>query len=501
MRTIPMGYSIMENERGESREPENASTARSVGFVWQDYVAAFFLPIALLYVSYHFLGSYFETNDDPRYVMAMKGLVTPKPYNNFVSVYRFTSDWYIWLYKHFPTIGWYGWSMFLLLWGALVNLFFALTYYLKGRLHWWGILLVFCAAYFLLFLQNVYWINFTRPALLTTGSSMMLVFAILGSKDYKKEALVFGFAYVVFVLGHLTRLDAGYLVFLFCAMFVLLFSLFGRKSFKRLIYSIAPFAVIILAIQVSDTFTLKTQNHEFLEKTRLIKDYNDYRNFETQGKRQFQNIRDKLAYFAAVEAFYLTDNNVVNIEFLKTLTGNSVFEKDINRERLSKSFKPLYERVVSDCYPLFLLNLIFFLSAALKFDRRNIRDCGWGFAGYILFQLFFVSLIVAMMIFMKLPSRIFSPMFVIFTLCNFIALMESEDHQLTRSSKTAVIVVALIGLVFIPKYVSLTEYLVRDSARFGEVNTHMVDDMNMNFKNTIFIPTAQRAWGECPKLG
>ena len=65
----------------------------------------FLSSLLLIVFTYKYFGSYFEMNDDPRYIMAMKGFASPVPYNNFVSVYKFTSDLYIWLYKNYPNTG------------------------------------------------------------------------------------------------------------------------------------------------------------------------------------------------------------------------------------------------------------------------------------------------------------------------------------------------------------------------------------------------------------
>src|ERR1019366_7388717 len=130
----------------------------------------FIISLILLVFSYKYFGSYFEMNDDPRYVMAMKGFASPLPYDNFVSVYKLTVDLYITLYKHFPNTGWYGLSMFLLLWGALFNIYITIYLAAKNRINYFLILIIFVAFYFLVFFQNVYWINFTRPSILVTRS-------------------------------------------------------------------------------------------------------------------------------------------------------------------------------------------------------------------------------------------------------------------------------------------------------------------------------------------
>ena len=126
----------------------------------------FLISLILLVVCYQYFGSYFEMNDDPRYVMAMKGFASPLPYDNFVSVYKVTISLYILLYKYFPNVGWYGYSMFLLLLGSLFNFYITLYLFAKNRISFPLIISIFIAFCFGIFFQNIYWINFTRPSIL-----------------------------------------------------------------------------------------------------------------------------------------------------------------------------------------------------------------------------------------------------------------------------------------------------------------------------------------------
>ena len=119
-------------------------------------VIALSISILVLTVSYLYFGAYFETNDDPRFVMAMKGFASPLPFYNFVSLYTFTGYLYAKLYELFPDVAWYGFSMFLLLCGSLFNFFIMLYLAAKQRISLSLIIVIFIAFYFSVFFQNSY---------------------------------------------------------------------------------------------------------------------------------------------------------------------------------------------------------------------------------------------------------------------------------------------------------------------------------------------------------
>ncbi len=461
-------------------------------YTLEQYLIVFLLPVLLLYISYTLFGSFFETNDDPRYVLAMKGVATPKPYDNFISVYRFTVDWYIWLYQHFPTVAWYGWSMFLLLWFAVANTGLLLFYFLGGRLSNWIIALMIAAAYLLLFLQSEYYMNFTRPAILATGTSVLLFALLIPDKEtLKKRKLMAGFLIIAFILGHLTRIDAGYLAFAFCAVFLVLNSFKGMKIWSvKLLYPLLPFLAVIMLVKVSDSFSIRKGNEDFVEKARLLKEYDNYQNI-----RPFtpENIRDSLTFDAAVRAYYLTDNSTVTVNFLKKVTGGPLLEQGINYKKLDESLKDFKISILGDSSPA-LMFTVFFLFCTLLYYWKDKKQGGPLLFRFLFFQVFFAGLLLTLIVFMKLPARIYNPMLLLFVLCNFILFMGSGLYTVLDRFKMITAIAGLAAaIIFIPGYFSGTHKNLKNYSMFGRINNAMVENMN-SFKNTIFIPTNISAW-------
>ncbi len=452
----------------------------------------FLLSLLVLVFCYQFFGSYFEMNDDPRYVMAMKGFASPLPYDNFVSVYKFTISLYIFLYKYLPNIGWYGFSMFLLLLGSLFNIFITLYLAAKNRIAFPLIILIFIAFCFGIYFQNIYWINFTRPSILVTSSFIILLGVLyVNSEILKSNKWILIFPVLTYVIGHCTRLDAGYLGFAFGFVFAVLFVVFQKNIFPFLLKFMLPVLMFILAITTIDVISKRNnqRNNEFLEKTEIIRQLIDYRNAAAYVP---QNINDTIAYNAMVNARYCSDNNVISVPFLKKLTQQSPLIPSGNELKFKDEFGVFLDSLNAENKVAANLNYAFLFIVFIWFVT-SVKHNYIGFLKYLLFQVFFIVVIAAMSYFMKLPARIFNPLLVVLTFSNLIYLF-SMFHFEKKLWYLLITFPIAVSLAAIPKYSSANKEAISRYDAFGKINHMMFDDMNSNFSNTIFIPTTLRSW-------
>jgi hypothetical protein len=452
----------------------------------------FVISFILLAFSYTFWGSYFEMNDDPRYVMAMKGFATPLPYDNFVSVYIFTVNLYIWLYKHFPNIGWYGYSMFLLLWGTLFNLFISLYLISIKRTNLLLIVLLFLAFYFLIFFQNSYWINFTRPAILATSSFIILLAILyLDANTVNKNKWILIFPCLTYILGHLTRLDAGYLGFVFGSAFATLIILNQKKIFPFFSKFILPVVLFIVLIKIIDLASQKsnTRNNEFLKKTEIIRQLIDYRNAAAFIPK---TIKDTIAYNAMINARYCSDEKIISVDFLKQLTDESPLLERGNEKKFNDEFGAFSKSLDEENYVAKNLNYGCFI-LVLLWLITSFKTNFISFLKYTAFQLFFISATLFMSYFMKMPARIFNPLLVILTISNILFLFSLLIFK-EKKFYYSIGILFFATLYSIPKYTKANKNLITNYSSYGKVNQIMIDDINNRFSNTIFIPTNLRSW-------
>ena len=235
-------------------------------------------------------------------------------------------------------MGWYGYSMFFLLCGALFNFFIALYLIAIKRINFLLILLLFIAFYFLIFFQNVYWINFTRPAILATSSFIILLSVLyLNTEVLKNNKWILILPGITYILGHFTRLDAGYLGFSFGIVFGLLIIVNQKNIFPFLYKYILPVFIFILMVKLIDFTSQKknTRNNAFLEKTEIIRQLIDYRNAAAYIPK---TIKDTIAYNAMINARYCSDEKIISIDFLKQLTNESPLLERGNEKKFDDEF-------------------------------------------------------------------------------------------------------------------------------------------------------------------
>lgn len=452
----------------------------------------FVLSFLLLFFSYGYFGSYFEMNDDPRYVMAMKGFASPQPYNNFVSAYVFTSDIYIGLYQRFPDIGWYGLSMFLLLWGALFNSYLAVYLVAKNRISFALICVLFIAFFFLVFFQNVYWINFTRPSLLATISFMLLLAVLyLNDELLKKNKWVLIFPVLTYVLAHLTRLDAGYLGFAFGSVFAFLFVYKRKVLLPFCLKYVLPVLCFIIVVKIADSSSqaTNTKNEAFLEKTEIIRQLIDYKN---TGAYVPKTTRDTVIYNAMMLARYCSDDKIITTEFLQQLTEGSPPIEDADKKKFLSEFGTFLKSTDNENSLMKKLNygvLIVFIVLLLSAPAVDYIS----FLRYFLFQIMFLSVLIGMSYYMKMPARIYNPLFVGLTLANILFLFSLLNFN-KRNLFLVVLVPLFLVVISLPSYSKTNKELIKKYRQYGKINHQMMNELNNTFSNTVFIPTNLRSW-------
>ena len=455
-------------------------------------LTAFVVSILLPVITYNFFGSFFEMNDDPRYVMAMKGFASPVPYNNFVSVYIFTSDLYIWLYQHYKEIPWYGYSMFFLIIGTLFNFFLAMYLFAKKRLSFTIITLLFIAFYFLVFFQNVYWINFTRPAILCTASFVFLLGALyVNSELFSKNKWILILPVITYILAHLTRLDGGYLGFVFSSVAVTLIVFFQKNIFPFLLKYLLPVITFIVIIKIVDINIQKSNkgNKDFLDKTEMIRQLIDYRNV---GGYIPKDIKDTLAYNALMNARYCSDDKIISKEFLEKLSNESPLLQSGNKKKMEAEFGAFIKSLSNDNLVARNINIAFIVLLLLWYFISPAKESLKKLLAFIFLQMFFTGIVAGMSYYMKLPARIYNPLLVLITVSNILMMFSFLAFK-NRKHYYMTILIFLGALIAIPGYMEANKKYISDYTKYGRVNHGIINEMN-TFQNTIFILTTVRSW-------
>ena len=451
----------------------------------------FIISLILLIVSFKLFGSFYESNDDPRFVLAMKGLATPKPFDNFYYLYTLTVYAYIELYKLFPDVAWYGYSMFLLLLGTLFNVFITIYLFFKNKLSFLFIILIFITFYFLIFIQNVYLINFTRPSILSTASFVALLSALyLEGEILIKNRWILIFPSIIYILGHLTRVDGGYLGLVIGLCFSFCVILYKKNIFTYLVKFILPVLGFVAIIMIFNTYSYRSnlRNKDYFEKIGLVIKIVDNQNPLTYHPI---NIQDTVAHDALIKAMYWGDNEIITIDlFNRIIQGPYLFNNNFAKSKASitKFIRSMDEenKIAWNLNLAFILIMLAWFITSFKTHYKV-------FLKFILLQLFFIMLVLVMSYYMKLPERVFNPLLVLLTLFNVLILSSILSSNKIFLYLISITIFAIL-LLSIPGYLNANEKLIDRANLVGNINQRVVNDINSQFHNTILIPLTVRAW-------
>ncbi len=450
------------------------------------------ISVFLLVFSYYIFGSFFESNDDPRYVLAMKGLVSPLPFEHFFGAYKFTAILYGYLYKHFPEFGWYGFSMFFLLWAALFNIY--ITFYLvsKSRINFLLFIMLFITFYFSVFFQNSYCINFARPVILVSSSFVILLGVLyLHAEVLRKNKWILFFPIITFIFAHFTRLDTGYLGFVFGLVFSVLLIFKEKALVPFLLKFIVPFLLFFALLETEKVYsaTYGNVNNLCWEKSELIRKLIDYKNGSEYVPK---DVKDQIAYESIMVTYYFGDDNIFTLDYLKRLTFECSLLKSGREKKFREEYGTFSKSLDNENSAANMLNYgllaIFIISFFL-----SMKGTVFYVIRVVLFQLFFYSIILGLCYYLKLPARIFNPLVVMLTFGNLVFAF-SFLHFTNKLVYWILVIPLVLFFYSIPTYINKTKERISYYKEYGRVNQMMIDDLNKTFQNTIFIPTNGRAW-------
>jgi hypothetical protein len=382
--------------------------------------------------------------------------------------------------------------MFFMLWGALYSIFLSLWLFTNKKLSLIMAVILFTGFYFLFFLQNVFWINFTRPSLLATSSFIILLAGIyLAGEKLRTVVWLILFPAITYIFGHLTRLDAGHLGLAFGASVSIIFIFRNKPLLPFFTKCLSPVLVFVILVFLYNKFSQDKgdRNKDFLEKTELIRQLIDYRNAAAYVPR---DRKDTIAYNAMINARYCSDNKVITTDFIRSLTNESPLLERADSKKFNDETGALFASLKGENLPVKMLEIgiaILILSWFLFSPSSRILVL----SKFVLLQLALVCIVIFMSYFMKMPARVFQPLLVILSFSNLLFVLSFINFE-KKQYRLLYIIPALLIFYSISAYSKANKSIISDYKRYGRVNHEIVNDMNQQFRNTVFIPTNLRSW-------
>lgn len=368
----------------------------------------------LFLLSQYLFGFYAETNDDLAFVWGMKGYVSLQPITDFLYYHHGLASIYTGLYGLTDKVAWYGWLMYAYLLIGSVLVYFILEE--KEKAFWQNLLLYLAFFTAILYSQLIYF-NFTRPAFLLIISSFLWVLKREINATSSSNARFYSHIgwLLLFTIGFLTRPTTAYLslTLLFPISIYLAWQKKTLKSVSQKIY--VPILILIIGFHLLQWATNTPEKQAIVDKQAAIAQLVNTK--ITKNPEQWTR-RDSIIHKAAIY-WLVGDNETVTKEQLSkyTFEGEVILNKT-TLQKIPTVLKELQTRIWQN-YKSILCWLLVLIGASiweLVFRRKRTDSPIYTFANHnpllaiVLFQLFFVVILVGVNITMKMPNRVLEPL-------------------------------------------------------------------------------------------
>lgn len=408
--------------------------------MYYKYFNIIVLPVLLFILAYLIFGFYYEGIDEYAITLLLKGDWQPQGGAfEIIHVHKIICYLCSSLYHSIPSMPWYG--IFLCLFNliASVNIFIIFHQVLSKFFNQYIETLLLVVLYVIVILQHIILINFTRTAIILSGSSLILIFQLFYSnKVYSHKWLLIVLLMFLYTLGFMTRPAAAILSPLLVFPFALLTGLVLKK-FKISIYLVLILSLFVIILQFSHTLLMSPGERD---SDKFHAYWSNIAEFDENKKIVYKSEQDSIK-ITALNFRFASDRDMMNNNFLDTYSTSKIFYYEkISSKGIKVSIIDLFIFFINPYRGLTLLSLFVFSVLSVSYYRKG----GKYFLYYLIPQALFFFLILSIYIFMKMPDRLFSPLFTIYTTCSILLLQTSQLNFKIKKILYFFIVIIMISL-------------------------------------------------------
>jgi hypothetical protein len=438
------------------------------------------LPVLLIILAYVIFGFYYEGNDEYAITLLLKGdWQSQGGAFEIIHIHKIICYLCSSLYKTMPSMPWYG--IFLCLFNliASINIFIIFHQVLSKFFNQYIETLLLVVLYVIVILQHIILINFTRTAIILSGSSLILIFQLFYSnKDYRHKWLLITSLMFMYTLGFMTRPAAAILSPLLIFPFALLTGLVLKKL-KSSIYLVLILSLFVIILQFSHTLLMSPGVRD---SDKFHAYWSNIAEFDKQKKMLYKNEQDSIK-ITALNFRFASDREMMNTNFLDTYSTSNIFYYDkIKSKGIKASIIDLFIFFINPYCGLTLLNLFIFGILLISYFKK-----GKYYLFYYLIPItLYFFLLLSIYIFMKMPDRLFSPLFTIYTICNLLLLQISE---LNFNFKKILPVFSVLIIISLGYALNLN---IRDniqSKTLNDENMQILETLGNKFSDKTFLIT------------
>jgi hypothetical protein len=426
----------------------------------------------VLTVLYRFIGFYFETNDDPQFELMFRGIIFPHPLTATGFWHFGTASVLAWCYETIPSLPWYGMLMVLLIYCFIYNVYLLALLIGTSVRRFWLFTGMIAFVVFIAF-NSIILVNFTRVAMLSGGSALLVLLFYNGSP------LSFLFRFIqwaIFVTALLVRpesviLSAGLLLPL-----GIIAAILKKNGHHLLIYTGVPALAMILLVK---GYAWLGPNHS-IQTDQRIRNLSVLINYEKTSESLFGMDEKSAAIQNAVFNWFIWDKEGISDDLLLQWLSNN------NKEGLTAIASEALDHIR---HQLFLLAKNNTPTLAVHFALFLIFLIGWRDIRKIDFALMYTGFHAAfwittlfIAITMKMPNRVFEPMLIVYTLghgCLIYVLFGTFPH-IPRIVSSLILFAALGSiLIFIYRGYGKVQWYQKREA----MNRAMASEIDQRFMN------------------
>ncbi|UOQ64415.1 hypothetical protein [Hymenobacter volaticus] len=365
------------------------------------------LPALLLLLTRIILGCYYESNDDVAISQVIRGETALAPVTNMHLYFHGLSYLLARLYHLLPSFPWYGVLLYLLLYGSLVLVYQTLVDLLASYLSLLGLTTCLIAIYWFAWQETALLMNYTRLPLLLAGTGILYA---ASRRDSRWSLLL---ALLVVAIGWAIRPSAAIL-----GLVVALPGAWWLAGFQAAVPITSAVALMAIATGIMSA------NYSAIEKSYRQVDiqlvsYSDYQLYQPRPL----SVADSLGLLS-VDNWALGDSTLVNERLFKHSLqfDQAVFLHHTLPRKARASYYMLRE------YYQWLILFPVLLGVWLLL-QNPWREHGEFWAA----QVAFTALLLFLIAFLKLPQRLASPLFSIWTVNSLLYVMQRSPGLLRFS--------------------------------------------------------------------
>ncbi len=444
--------------------------------------------LILLLSTYFFLGYYYGWIDDVLVSNYLMGIPIYQPIEYTFNFHLLLSKLYRFLYDYFHGIPWIGIAFALFIFLATVNFIYFLIIQFSEFFedYKWLFAIFVTIIYFLIWVENVYLLNFSKLAILLTGISFLNIHKLIRAGINKKGILVLIYFCCTFMIGLFTRMEVTFILFPFLLIFSFQ-SIMLRGSDLRITGILVGFYVVGIAATFlfsEGDATVQRQSAHILNIVDGLNTYNpDIASVEKNAK--------SLALFH----YFFPDSIIINSDYLNSLGPASPLNilglKYLKRNLLSEYrratyYTPQYHQPLNWFWKMVAFSAINLLLLLVSIYQTARGKSIWM---PIFFQTFsmvaFYSTIFIVTVLSKMEDRVLTPALIIFTIAHF-SLWIERNKTLLNALKTKVIVLIFTTLILLTVWRTVG-YLKISAEKKDEValKREVLKELNEDFTGKI----------------